>query len=133
MTPKQKNGIFPFISKRSTPGVWLAKNLENLISIATLIRAYLVEKFCQINSRSYTFIRDCRVTYKISKNPFSMFIGRKNQLNFAIQAMKGQNCHNTNAHLTVGCLAATLLSVYPLDTIYRRQCYEVSRLRHREK
>ena len=35
--------------------------LENLISIATLIRAYLVEKNCQVNSRSYTFIRDCRV------------------------------------------------------------------------
>ena len=35
--------------------------LENLISVATLIRAYLVEKNRLINSRSYTFIRDCRV------------------------------------------------------------------------
>ena len=35
--------------------------LENLISVATLIRAYLVEKNRLINSHSYTFIRDCRV------------------------------------------------------------------------
>ena len=35
--------------------------LENLISVATLIRAYLVEKNGEKNSRSYMFIRDCRV------------------------------------------------------------------------
>ena len=36
--------------------------LKNLISVATLIRAYLAEKNREINRRSYTFIRNCRVT-----------------------------------------------------------------------
>ena len=40
--------------------------LENLISVATLIRAYLVEKNGEKNSRSYMFIRDCRVRLVIS-------------------------------------------------------------------
>ena len=34
---------------------------QNLISVATLIRAYLDEKIREINSRSYMFIRKCRV------------------------------------------------------------------------
>ena len=38
--------------------------LENLISVATLIRAYLVEKNGEKNSRSYMFIRDCRVGFE---------------------------------------------------------------------
>ena len=35
--------------------------IEKLISVPNLIRAYLVEKNSWINSRTYMFIRDCRV------------------------------------------------------------------------
>ena len=42
--------------------------MENLISVATLIRAYLAEKKREINTRSYMFIRKCRVVRKIAKN-----------------------------------------------------------------
>ena len=34
---------------------------QNVISVATLIRAYLDEKPSEINTRSYMFIRKCRV------------------------------------------------------------------------
>ena len=36
---------------------------QNVISVATLIRAYLDEKPSEINTRSYMFIRKCRVVY----------------------------------------------------------------------
>ena len=37
---------------------------QNLISVATLIRAYLDEKPSEINTRSYMFIRKYRVAVK---------------------------------------------------------------------
>ena len=36
--------------------------LENLISVATLIRAYLVEQNGEKNRHTYMFIGDCRVS-----------------------------------------------------------------------
>ena len=40
---------------------------QNVISVATLIRAYLDEKPSEINTRSYMFIRKCRVAENSSK------------------------------------------------------------------
>ena len=34
---------------------------QNLISVPTLIRAYLREKWSEINTHTYTIIRNCRV------------------------------------------------------------------------
>ena len=38
---------------------------QNVISVATLIRAYLDEKPSEINTRSYMFIRKCRVDFSV--------------------------------------------------------------------
>ena len=43
---------------------------QNVISVATLIRAYLDEKPSEINTNSYMFIRKCRVNHLLdSKQP----------------------------------------------------------------
>ena len=54
--------------------------LENLISVATLIRAYLVEKNGEKNSRSYMFIRDCRVYEHSVDNLLQVFKSQKDSL-----------------------------------------------------
>ena len=41
---------------------------QNVISVATLIRAYLDEKPSEINTRSYMFIRKCRVGLREADN-----------------------------------------------------------------
>ena len=40
--------------------------LKKVINVPTLIRAYLAEKNCKINSRTYMIIRECTLEYQIN-------------------------------------------------------------------